>query len=90
VTVLLVALLSVPAPEAGEIDQLTPVAPGSYCTDAVSTCELAAGTRATVGETDTILAGTVRTSAPDTEVCETDVAVIVTVTSLGGGLAGAW
>lgn len=41
------------------------------------------------GEIDTTLAGTVTVAVPDTVALETDVAVMVTATSLGGGPAGA-
>ena len=82
-------LLNVPAPEAGEIDQVTPFCPGSYCTVAVNVWVVPAGTMAELGETDTTLAGNVRAAVPDIEVLETDVAVTVTATSLGGGPAGA-
>ena len=82
-------LLSVPAPEAGEIDQVTPFCPGSGCTVAVKVWLLPAGTVAVPGETETALAGTVRVALADIEVLETDVAVTVTTTSVGGGAAGA-
>jgi hypothetical protein len=85
----LATLLSVPAPEAGEIAQLTPVCPGSYCTVAVSTWVPPAGTVAVLGDTDTTLAGTVRVAEPEIDLLETEVAVMVTARSLGGGLAGA-
>jgi hypothetical protein len=55
----------------------------------VSTCELAAGTVAAPGEIDTTLAGSVTAAVPDAVALETDVAVMVTATSLGGGPAGA-
>jgi hypothetical protein len=89
VTELLVALLSVPAPEAGEIDQVTPVCAGSYCTVAVSTCVPPATTVAVLGDIDTTLAGTVRVAVADVDLLEREVAAIVTTKSLGGGLAGA-
>jgi hypothetical protein len=50
---------------------------------------LPAGTVAVFGETETTLAGTVRFALADIEVLETDVAVTVTATSLGGGPGGA-
>jgi hypothetical protein len=86
-------LLSVPAPEAGEIDQVTPFCVGSYCTVAVNVWLLPAGTVAVPGETETTTlagaAGTVRVALADAELLETDVAVMLTTTSLGGGPAGA-
>jgi hypothetical protein len=82
-------LLSVPAPEAGEIAQVTPFCPGSYCTVAVNVWLLPAGTVAVPGETATTFAGTVAVALADIEVLETDVAVMVTARSLGGGAAGA-
>jgi hypothetical protein len=85
----LVTLLTVPAPEAGEIDQVTPFCPGSYCTVAVNVWLVPAGTVAELGETETTLAGNVRAALADIEVLETDVAVTVTATSLAGGPAGA-
>ena len=42
-------LLSVPAPEAGEIVQVTPFCAGSYCTIAVNVWLLPAGTVAVLG-----------------------------------------
>jgi hypothetical protein len=85
----LVTLLSVPTPEAGEIVQLTPVCPGSYCTVAVSTCVPPAGTIAVPGDMDTMLAGTVMVTAAEVDLLETEVAVMVTARSLGGALTGA-
>ena len=85
----LLRFVSVPAPDDGEIDQLTPVCAGSYCTLAVSTCVVPAGTVAVLGETVTTLAGTVTTTAPDVDALATAVAVMVTARSLGGGPAGA-
>jgi len=52
-----VAALSVPAPDAGEIAQVTLVCRGSYCTVAISPCVLPAGTERRVGTTDTTLRG---------------------------------
>jgi hypothetical protein len=84
----LLTLLSVPAPEAGEIDQLTPVCAGSYCTAAVSTCIVPAGTVAESNDMDTTLAGTVRVALADIDELATEAAVTVTVISLGGGVEG--
>jgi len=84
-----VAALSVPAPDAGEIAQVTLVCRGSYCTVAISPCVLPAGTSAVLGTTDTTLAGTVMVAETDVALPETAVAVMVTGRSLGGGVAGA-
>jgi hypothetical protein len=48
-----------PAPDAGEIAQVTPTCPGSFCTLAVSACVLPAATVAKLGLMDTVLEGTV-------------------------------
>ena len=82
-------MLSVPAPVAGEIDQVTPFCPGSGCTVAVKVWLLPAGTVAVAGETVTVFAGTVMFALADIEVLETEVAVMVTARSFGGGPAGA-
>jgi hypothetical protein len=44
---------------------------------------------AVAGEIDTTLAGTVTDAVPEIVGLETEVAVMVTATSLGGGAAGA-
>jgi hypothetical protein len=85
----LVMLLSVPAPESGEIDQVTPAFAGSFCTLAVNTCVLPARTVADWGDTDTATtAGTVMVALADTEVFATEVAAIVTVSALASAPAG--
>jgi hypothetical protein len=84
----LVTLLSVPAPDAGEIDQVTPACVGSYCTLAVSACVVPAGTNELLSETVTVFAGTVSMAEADADELATDVAVTVTAKSLGGGVAG--
>jgi len=85
----LVALLKVPAPEAGEIDQVTPAAVGSFVTVAVSTAVVSAGTGLESAVTDTTIAGTVSVADAEIDALATDVAVMVTFISLEGGLAGA-
>ena len=82
-------MLSVPAPEAGDIDQVTPFCPASYGTVAVKVWLLPAGTVGVAGETVTVFAGTVMFALADIEVLETEVAVMVTARSFGGGPAGA-
>jgi hypothetical protein len=58
VTEVPVAALSVPAPEAGAIAQVTPLCEGSFCTVALSTWELPAGTVAELGVMDTVIGAT--------------------------------
>jgi hypothetical protein len=89
VTDVLEALLSVPAPEVGEMDQVTPLFAGSLCTVAVKVCVAPAPTVADVGSTVTDSAGTVIVAAALRDESVTEVAVMVTVTSLAGGLVGA-
>ena len=86
---MLVALLKVPAPDDGEIDQVTPAAPGSLATVAVSTSVSPAATRLELPVTDTTIAGTVTVADAEIDALATDVAVMVTFISLEGGLAGA-
>jgi hypothetical protein len=83
-----VALLRLPAPDAGERDQLTPFCPGSNCTVAVNVWVEPAETVAELGAIVTTLAGTVRVAESDADGLVTEVAVMVTMRSLGGGLAG--
>jgi len=54
----LVTSLSVPAPEAGERDHVTPICEESFCTVALSTWVLPAGTVAELGATDTAIGKT--------------------------------
>jgi hypothetical protein len=84
-----VTLLSVPAPDAGEMVQVTPLSFGSLLTVAVKGSMPPAGTMAPTGETLTVIAGTVTFAEPDFDVSAAEVAVIVTARSFAGGLAGA-
>jgi hypothetical protein len=85
----LVALLRVPAPVAGEMLQLTPLLPGSFLTVAVRGCVPPAGTPTGSGATTTVIDRTMMFAEADFDVSETDVAVMVTARSLAGGVAGA-
>ncbi len=85
----MVASLSVPAPDVGEMLQVTPLLLGSKLTVAVKDCVLPACTVARDGKTKTVIAATKTLAEPDFDASVTDVAVMVTVRSLAGGLAGA-
>ena len=52
----MVAALSVPAPEAGEIVQVTPEFEASFCTVAVNFCTVLATTLALSGDMETTIA----------------------------------
>jgi hypothetical protein len=52
-----VTLLRLPAPEAGESVQVTPICEESFCTVAVSTWVVPAGTIAEAGTTETVIGG---------------------------------
>ena len=85
----MLALVSVPRPEAGAMDHETPMPDRSLFTLALMGREAPACTAAVAGEAETVSAGTVMVAALDFEVSATDVAVTVTVTSLVGGTVGA-
>ena len=89
VTELLVTLLRVPAPDVGDMVQVTPLLLGSKLTVAVKDSVPPACTRAALGVRETVIAGTLTVAEPDFDGSATEVAVMVTVTSLAGGLAGA-
>ena len=77
---------------AGEHDtvHVTPLFAGSLVTVAVNLAVALACTAAVLGETETaIAAGTVMVAEFDTEVLAAEVAVMVTVKLLAGGVAGA-
>jgi hypothetical protein len=84
--------LRVPAPVAGEIVHdvgLTPAFAGSLLTVAVIVDMPVAPTVLGFAESEMVMAGTVMLAKFDFEGSDTEVAVIVTRTSLGGGVAGA-
>lgn len=90
---MLVALLRVPAPVAGEIVQelgLTPLFAGSLLTIAVIVEVPVAATVVGFAEREIVMAGTVMLAVPESAGLVTEVAVIITVKSVGGGVAGAW
>lgn len=89
VTEELVILIRLPAPDAGEMVQATPWPDGSSSTLALIGTIPPACTVAVVGETDTLIAATVTVAALDLEVSATEVALMVTVKSLEGGVLGA-
>jgi len=89
VTPLLLASVRLPAPDAGEIDHDTPWPDGSLFTLALIGSVLPACTVAPVSDTETVIAETVMLADPDLEVSATEVALTVTVRSLGGGALGA-
>jgi hypothetical protein len=70
--------------------QLTPLLAGSLVTVAVNCCVRFTGrSRAPAGAIDTAMGGTVTVAAADAEGLETEVAVMVTVKLLAGGVVGA-
>jgi hypothetical protein len=74
-----VILLRVPAPDAGEMVQLTPLLLGSGVTVAVNDCgEPPVFTVAVAGTTETTSVGTVTLAEADLDVSAMDVAVTVT------------
>ena len=81
--------MSVPRPEAGEMDHDTPLPDRSLFTLALMARETPACTAALAGFAETVSAGTVMVVALDLEVSATEVAVMVTVVSLAGGTVGA-
>jgi hypothetical protein len=89
VTDVLVRLLSVPAPDAGEMLQTTPELLGSFVTVAVKTCLVPAITIAPFGSTEIKIAGTTTLTETDWVGVAVEVAVMVTAKSFDGGLAGA-
>lgn len=92
VALVLVKLLSVPAPVVGLIVQeagLTPLFAGSLLTMAVISDVPAASTGLTDAVTETEMAATSMLTLFDLVESDMAVAVIITNTSLGGGVAGA-
>ncbi len=88
-TEVVVILLRVPAPEAGEIVQLTPLLPGSGVTVAVNDCGgLPVCTVAVAGTTETTSVGTLTVAEADFDGSAMDVAVMVTVRWVAGGVTG--
>jgi hypothetical protein len=76
----------------GEQDtvQVTPLFVGSFVTVAVNCAVAPACTVAVLGVTETVIpVGTVTVADADAEVLATEVAVMVTVKLLAGGVAGA-
>jgi hypothetical protein len=70
--------------------QVTPLFAGSFVTVAVNCAVAPACTAAVLGVTETVIpAGTVTVADADAEVSATEVAVMVTVNLLAGGVAGA-
>ena len=67
----------------------TPCFFGSYPTVAANFCVVPPGSKALTGVTETLIAGTVIVAEPEAAPSATDVAVTVTVRSLGGNVAGA-
>ena len=84
-----VTSLSVPAPDAGEMLQTTPALLGSLVTVAVKICWVPAATVAPFGSTEIMIAGTTTFADADIVGVAAEVAVMVTVKSFDGGLAGA-
>jgi hypothetical protein len=92
VTEVPVGLLRVPAPVAGDIVQeagFTPLFAGSLLTIAVICDVLPACTAPTDAVTETMMGGTSMFTLSDFVASDTEVAVIVTDKSVGGGVAGA-
>jgi len=89
VTDVLVALLSDPTPVAGDKLQVTPELLGSLLAVAVKSCVVLAATVAELGEMETAIAGTVTVTRELFVASVTEVAVMVTTTSLGGALPAA-
>ena len=88
VTDVFVTSLSVPAPDTGEMLQITPALPGSLVTVAVKVCLLPAATIAPLGSTETTIAGTTTFADADVVGVAAEVAVMVTAKSFDGGFAG--
>lgn len=94
VTEVVVTLVSVPqvgvqTPPPCESAQVTPALAGSFEAVAVKFCVVLITTVADVGETETVMAGTVIVAEPDFVASALETAVRVTVRSLSGGVAGA-
>ena len=87
-TEVLVTLLRVPAPVAGERVQVTPLFAGSGLTVAVKECVLLASTVAVVGAMETTTVGTVMLAEADFDGSAMEVAVMVTVRWVVGGVTG--
>jgi len=89
VTEVVVILLRVPAPVAGEMVQLTPLLSGSGVTVAVNDCgEPPVFTSAVAGATETFSVGTLTVAEADFDGSAIDVAVMVTVRRVAGGVTG--
>ena len=91
VTLVFICMLRVPAPDAGEMDHVTPGPDGSsLVTEApIEIVWLPAWRTAVVRDTETMIAEKVMVATPDLEGSATDVAFTVIVRSLGGGGLGA-
>jgi hypothetical protein len=68
------------------MDHETPWPDGSLFTLALIGSELPICTTAVVGDTDTVIAATVMLMEADLDVSATEVALTVTIRSLGGGV----
>lgn len=86
---MLVALLKVPAPDAGEIVQVTPWLEGSSLTTALIATVPPVATLEAFAEVETETAFSVIFTEPDLLPSPTEVALIVTVTLPDGGVPGA-
>jgi hypothetical protein len=84
----LVALVRVPAPVVGEMDHVTPWFEGSLLTVAVN-ASVPPASMLSFPAIETCIAEKMRVTTPDLEWSATAVAVMVTGTSLAGGVAGA-
>jgi hypothetical protein len=84
----LVGLLKVPTPEAGEIAQVTPWFEGSSLTAAVIATVPPAPTLELLAEVETEMAFRVIVTEPDLLPSATEAPVIVTATGLAGGAPG--
>ena len=89
VTELLLIFVRVPAPEAGERFQVTPLLAESFWTAAVKVSEPPATIVAVAGEIETAVEGTVMVTELDFDASAVEVAVIVTVPVAAGALVGA-
>ena len=86
---MLVILLRVPAPDAGKMVQLTPLLSGSGVTVAVNDCgEPPVFPVAVAGTTETTSVGTLTVAEADFDGSAMDVAVMVTVRWVAGGVTG--
>jgi hypothetical protein len=85
---LLLTLLRLPAPDAGEMAQDTPWPDWSLLTVTPIGRALPAWTEAVPGDTETVIAANIMVAEFDLEVSATEVALTVMVMSLGGGVLG--